>query len=142
MLSGNNSYTIASLPLATSFSNPALQDASDWGPYPSTMSSRNSFRGPGAWNVDASLSKTFPLHEQINLEFRAEAFNFFNHHNLYLQQSLFDIGNYNVIDGVPTHNGIINPKIIASKGGIGSNNGSHGANDERRYGQFALKVNF
>jgi hypothetical protein len=29
--------------------------------------------------------------------------------------------------------------ITASKGGIGNNNG---ANDERRFGQFALKINF
>ena len=74
------------------------------------------------------MSKTFPIHEQINLEFRAEGFNLFNHHNLYIQGSGNDIA----------ANG---GAIIASKGGIGAGTPA-GANDERRFGQFALKLNF
>jgi hypothetical protein len=93
------------------------------------MSARNSFRGPGAWNVDASLSKTFPIHEQINLEFRAEGFNLFNHHNLYIQGATNDIGSGS------------GGAILASKGGIEAGTPA-GANDERRFGQFALKINF
>jgi hypothetical protein len=133
---GANTYVIGHLPAATSFANPALaipgfpNGISDWGPYPAAMTARNAFRGPGAWNVDAAVSKTFPIHEQVNLVFRAEGFDLLNHHNLYIQESLDDVAN--VGDGVPV-------PITASKGGIGNNGG---ANDERRFGQFSLSVNF
>ncbi len=46
---------------------------------------RNAFRGPGFWNVDFALSRSFalpPLGEQGRLQFRAEFFNLFNHTNL------------------------------------------------------------
>jgi hypothetical protein len=127
--SAPNSYEIGNLPKAVSFADPVL-GISDWGPFPNTMVARNSFRGPGAWTFDASVSKTFPIHEQINLEFRAEGFDLLNHHNLFIQQGLNDAANV-----AP---GALLP-ITASKGGIGNNNG---ANDERRFGQFALKINF
>jgi hypothetical protein len=143
---GKNSYVIGNLPPATSFpdpaagypANPALYNAqtktgfliSDWGPFPPTMVARNNLRGPGAWTFDASVSKIFPIHEQINVEFRAEGFDLLNHHNLFIQGALNDVAN--VGDGVPA-------PITASKGGIGL---FGGANDERRFGQFALKINF
>jgi hypothetical protein len=127
---GSNSYVIGNLPEAISFGNSALLGISDWGPFPSTMVARNSFRGPGAWTFDAAVSKIFPIHEQINLEFRAEGFDLLNHHNLFIQEGLNDVANVGY--GVPV-------PITASKGGIGNNNG---ANDERRFGQFALKINF
>jgi hypothetical protein len=127
---GSNSYTVGALPAAVSFGNPALGGISDWGPFPPSMVARNSFRGPGAWTYDMAVSKTFPIHEQINVEFRAEGFDLLNHHNLYIQDGLNDVAN--VGNGVPV-------PITASKGGIGNNSG---ANDERRFGQFALKINF
>ena len=40
---------------------------------------RNSLNNPQRWNFDTSLLKNFPLHEGVNMEFRAEAFNLFNH---------------------------------------------------------------
>jgi len=36
-------------------------------------------RGPGQNNVDLSLSKTFSIYDRLHLEFRADAFNAFNH---------------------------------------------------------------
>ncbi len=36
-------------------------------------------RGPGQNNVDLSLAKTFPIYERFHMEFRADAFNAFNH---------------------------------------------------------------
>ncbi|HJS59809.1 MAG TPA: TonB-dependent receptor [Vicinamibacteria bacterium] len=42
---------------------------------------RNELRGPGFWNVDASLFKRFPLGGAKSLEFRVEAQNVFNHIN-------------------------------------------------------------
>jgi Carboxypeptidase regulatory-like domain len=133
---GINAYVIANLPAATSFGNPALtipgfpNGISDWGPYPAAMTARNSFRGPGAWSFDAAVSKTIPIHEQINLVFRAEGFDLLNHHNLYIQETRNDVAN--VGNGVPL-------PITASKGGVGNNGG---ANDERRFGQFSLAINF
>lgn len=125
---GADSYVIGSLPAANSWGNPALLGASDWGPYPATMTARNAFRGPGAWNLDSSVSKTFPVTERVNLELRAEGFNVFNHHNLYIQEGLNDVADYS--PGVPV--------VTASKGGIGAG----GPNDERRFLQFAGKINF
>jgi hypothetical protein len=124
--SGPNLYTIGTLPDANSWGNPNLLGASDWGPWPGTMTARNAFRGPGAWNVDAALSKTFPIHERLNLEFRAEGFDVFNHHNLYLLMA------DNYVFGNP-----VAPPILAQKGGVAG-----GVNDERRFGQFSVKVNF
>jgi hypothetical protein len=44
---------------------------------------RNSLYGPGFWNTDFSISRTFPVRgEQTRLQFRAEFYNLFNHTNL------------------------------------------------------------
>jgi hypothetical protein len=40
---------------------------------------RDTLFGPGRWNVDMSLFKDFPIREPLILQFRAEAFNAFNH---------------------------------------------------------------
>jgi hypothetical protein len=132
---GSNLYTIGLLPAANSWGNPNLLGISDWGPWPTNMSARNSFRGPGYWNLDLQVSKTFPIHERVNMEFRAEGFNIFNHHNLYLQEALNDVSSNSITDAA----GDMLPQVEASKGGIGNNGG---ANDERRFGQFSLKVIF
>ena len=42
---------------------------------------RGALRGPGLFNVNTSLFKRIPLKEQLNLQFRVEAFNVFNHAN-------------------------------------------------------------
>jgi hypothetical protein len=48
-------------------------------PYTYGNASRNSLFGPGRTNLDASLFKNFVIREQVRFEFRAEAFNIFNH---------------------------------------------------------------
>jgi hypothetical protein len=40
---------------------------------------RDTILGPGAWNVDVALSRTFPIAERHKIDFRAEAFNLVNH---------------------------------------------------------------
>jgi Carboxypeptidase regulatory-like domain/TonB dependent receptor len=133
IVTGPNVYQLGQLPAANSFANAAYAQVdpadypngiSDWGPFPADMTARNAFRGPGAWNLDAALTKTFPIREQLNIEFRAEGFDVLNHHNLYILAV-----NNNVQGG--------GGAIEAQKGGVAG-----GANDERRFGQFALKVNF
>jgi hypothetical protein len=44
-------------------------------------SGRNTFRGPGFFNVDASLVKRFRITESTRVVFRAEAYDLFNHVN-------------------------------------------------------------
>ena len=40
---------------------------------------RNSLRNPAHWNLDMALFKRFLITERVAFEFRAEAFNIFNH---------------------------------------------------------------
>jgi hypothetical protein len=47
--------------------------------------------GPGFWNVDLSLIKRTKIKESWNLEFRAEAFNAFNHTNFVVSNENNDI---------------------------------------------------
>ena len=42
-------------------------------------SGRDSILGPGAWDLDVALSRNFPITERQHVDFRAEAFNVFNH---------------------------------------------------------------
>jgi hypothetical protein len=43
---------------------------------------RNSLTGPGAWNFDIGIWRTFPIAEKYHLDLRVEGFNLFNHPNL------------------------------------------------------------
>jgi hypothetical protein len=40
---------------------------------------RNFVRGFGAWQMDVAVRREFPVYERLKLQFRAEAFNIFNH---------------------------------------------------------------
>jgi hypothetical protein len=42
---------------------------------------RNFINGFGAWQVDFAVRREFPVYERLKLQFRAEAFNIFNHPN-------------------------------------------------------------
>ena len=106
----------------------------DFGPFPANMLGRNAFRGPGAWNLDAGLQKGFKLTERFGLNFRAEGFDIFNHHNMYVLQQALGIVNPEGSIGAPV-------PIIGLKGGL--NTVALGGNhDERRFGQFALRLTF
>jgi hypothetical protein len=43
---------------------------------------RNSFRGLPSYQVDAQVSREFPIYERLNMTLRLEAFNMLNHPNL------------------------------------------------------------
>lgn len=52
------------------------------GPVGFQIGPRNSFRGPGYFDSDLGLLKNFPIYgEAVNMKFRADAFNAFNHPN-------------------------------------------------------------
>lgn len=81
---------------------------------------RNSFVGPSFWNFDASLFKNIRITERVNMQFRAESFNVFNHTNFQL----------------PGAGGATNNQINRT------NFGQSGGTFNPRNLQFGLKVNF
>ncbi len=135
---GPNLFNVLGIPAPAALGplDPTL-GISDFGPYPAGMTKRNAFRGPGAWNTDMSVGKTFKVTERVGLEFRAEAFDLFNHHNLYTVTSNLDYFS----QGAGALMGTGSNFVTAQKGGLGSNalGGNH---DERRFGQFALRISF
>lgn len=76
-------------------------------------------RGPRSFSTDLGLSKTFPISERVNLEFRAESFNVFNHPVLGLPGA-----SLNAFSGSPTA-----PEITST-------------DSLPRIMQFALKLHF
>ncbi len=55
---------------------------------------RNVVRGLPAWQVDVALRRQFKLSERLQLQFRAEAFNLFNHPNFGSVQTNISAGNF------------------------------------------------
>ena len=55
---------------------------------------RNQLRALGAWQVDFALRRQFKLWEKVNLQFRAEAFNLFNHPNFGTIQTSLSAANF------------------------------------------------
>jgi hypothetical protein len=58
---------------------------------------RNIARGPGAWQMDFDVNKHIPLSKSVQLEFRSEFFNIFNHPQYGLPQSTFGIPEFGSI---------------------------------------------
>ena len=61
---GANSFNYINLPAANPFINPIAGNGVV-GPFPADMSKRNSFRGPGYWNMDLGLYKQIRLDRTI-----------------------------------------------------------------------------
>jgi hypothetical protein len=60
----------------------ALFTSGPGGRVPDFIARRNAFTGPGVHNVDARLSRDFPVFERYHVELAAEAFNVLNHRNI------------------------------------------------------------
>jgi hypothetical protein len=55
------------------------------------MTALNAFRAPGFWNLDGGVSKTISFDERVALELRVEAFDVFNHANLFVSRGEADV---------------------------------------------------
>ncbi len=89
---------------------------------------RNAYRGPGYWNFNFVVAKTFKLTERFNMQFRGEFYNAFNHSNYYILNGNLDLEDGTGVTSVQTEKGI--PY------------GSPTNPTERRNIQFGLKLNF
>jgi hypothetical protein len=141
---GPNNYGVLTVPYPAAV-QPFNTDfgISDLGPFPSTMTGRNILRGPGAWNIDAAVQKNFKITERFGLQFRAEGFNVINHHDLFVNTGTlywFAEGP-TLAPGVPNTMATGSNQVVALKGGLNSLalGGNH---DERRFGQFSLRLTF
>jgi len=68
------------------FANPAAGQSGTLG--------RNVLRGLPAWQIDLALRRQFRITEKLNLQFRAEAFNIFNHPNFGTIQTSLTAANF------------------------------------------------
>lgn len=83
---------------------------------------RNLVRGPSLWQADIGLDKRFPIRERFSIDFRAEAFNFFNR---------AQFGNPAADFSTPSFGRIITTV----------NDGATGSGTPRQF-QFALRLNY
>ena len=108
----------------------ALKAFNDFrGPIGLEYGQRNLFRGPGAFYFEAGLAKTFPIipSRNINLNFRADAFNVFNH-PVFASQGMnivANASNFGQITGT-------NAGTVQTGGGV----------DDARVAQFSLRLEF
>ncbi|MFB3829057.1 MAG: carboxypeptidase regulatory-like domain-containing protein [Bryobacteraceae bacterium] len=117
-----NTFRFMELPAANvvNFVNPAY-NVSDYFPFPGNMSGRDAFRAPGWWNLDFAVMKNTKINERFSVQLRGEAYNIFNHANLYVQGASADVSS---TDFIP------------------ASRGSTGATFDRRNLQLAVKLIF
>jgi hypothetical protein len=98
------------------------------GPIGIEYGQRNIMRGPGAFAMDAGLGKTFPISEdRLNLIFRADAFNVFNHPDF----------------GTPALNIVTDASSFGQITGMNATPGSFAVPaDGARVAQFSLRLEF
>jgi hypothetical protein len=94
------------VPYAGGYVHPLI-GTSDFGPYPDTMTDRNAFRGPGAWNVDLGISKRIRFGPRYAVQVRAEAYNLFNHANMFAYTGNADISSFDEITGYKDGNRVL-----------------------------------
>jgi hypothetical protein len=88
---GGSAVTYLSTTEKAQFSYPGLGDFG---------SGRNIFTGPGFFQMDFALHKTFPIKERIRFELRGEAFNVFNNVNFSQPNATLNSASFGVISSV------------------------------------------
>jgi len=118
------------------FTDSAKAAASFSGPLGFTIGPRNQMTGPGFFNADLGLAKTFPVYkEAVAFKFRADAFNALNHPNF----ALPTFNTYNSWDQLD----ILNPNPQTGFGGIASTISPPGnLNSGARVLQVSLRLEF
>src|SRR5579872_1745312 len=105
--------------------------------WPTNMTGRNAFVGPGVYNINAAIGKTFPISERYKLQFRGEFYNLLNHSNYYVQGgSSQDAGN--TFCSATLNPGACTVPIIGRVGVLPS----FFAPNERRFIQFSMRFSF
>ena len=94
---------------------------------------RNLLSGPGTWQVDTAIAKTFLLGERARAEFRSEFYNVFNHPQLGQPHATFNPSN-TVGFGSITNTVNLNTAIVSPISPVGSGT--------PREIQFALRLEF
>jgi outer membrane receptor protein involved in Fe transport len=87
---------------AGGYVNP-ITGSSDFGPYPADMTERDAVRGPGYWNVDFGLSKRVRFGTRA-VQLRLEAYNLFNHANMFPNTNTADLASFTEITGTRAGN--------------------------------------
>lgn len=95
---------------------------------------RNAVYGPGFWNTDIGILKNFAVTEQINVQFRAEMFNAFNHANFANPR--------NASDGSPTLTSSLFGQTCCVADSVPSSSTVIAVGEPNRVIQFGLKINF
>ena len=86
---------------------------------------RNQWYGPGAYNLNMGVYKTFAFHKNYAIQLRSEFYNALNHHNFYVVPGNADFAEVTAVQAV--------------KGAPG---GTPSAADERRNVQLAVRLEF
>ncbi len=63
---------------------------------------RNYVRSPGFWALNTAVQRSFPIHDELHLIFRAEAFNILNHPNLGIPDTGLSDSTFGRLEGVTT----------------------------------------
>jgi hypothetical protein len=111
---------------------------------------RNALRGFGAWQADVGLHRQFNLTERMNLQFRTEVFNLFNHTNFANPGAPFSSVNLAFATATPGSVAIDHARMRSTAmlgRGLGGGGNSGGFNPIFQVGgprslQFALRLQF
>ncbi len=95
---------------------------------------RNAAQGPGFWNFDFGVLKQFHVSERVNLEFRSEFFNLFNHPNFENPR--------NATDGSPTVTSKTFGQVCCVTSSVPSSATVIAVGEPNRVIQFGLKLTF
>jgi outer membrane receptor protein involved in Fe transport len=78
-----NIYDFSHIKVDESYLNP-ITGSADFGPWPANFTGRDYFHGPGDWNLDLGVYKGIRFTERMSFQLRLEAYDVFNHSNLYV----------------------------------------------------------
>src|SRR5579872_757717 len=98
---------------------------------------RDAIFGPGYWDLDFSLAKSTQIYERLNLQFRAEFFNIFNHPNFALPNGTINPG----VNADGTLSGAGSAGVITQTPDVAQGNPGLGGGGPRVV-QFGLRVTF